>query len=55
MPTSPAELQSSLERHNATFESLLSLIPPKYYIINDGADDQACKNFHDEQFIVLMI
>jgi hypothetical protein len=40
MPTSPADLQSSLERHNAAFESLLKLIPPKYYIVNDAPDDQ---------------
>ncbi|KZP06056.1 hypothetical protein FIBSPDRAFT_805242, partial [Athelia psychrophila] len=36
MPTSPAVLQKSLERHNETFESLLKLIPPKYYIVSDG-------------------
>ncbi|KIM82723.1 hypothetical protein PILCRDRAFT_820017 [Piloderma croceum F 1598] len=35
MPTSTADLRSSLERHNAVFESLLTLIPPKYYIVND--------------------
>jgi hypothetical protein len=42
MPTSTADLRSSLEQHNATFESLLTLIPPKYYIVNDGPDNQAC-------------
>lgn len=47
MPTSPAVLQSSLERHNATFESLLKLIPPKYYIVNDGPNDQARAFFTD--------
>jgi hypothetical protein len=41
MPTSAADLQSSLERHNATFEALLTLIPPKYYIVNDSPDNQA--------------
>ena len=30
-----AELQESLERHNTTFETLLSLIPSKYYIPRD--------------------
>lgn len=40
MPTAPSELQASLERHNKTFESLLNLIPPKYYIVKDGADEQ---------------
>ena len=29
------ELQESLERHNATFETLLGLIPSKYYIPRD--------------------
>ena len=39
MPTPPAVLQKSLERHNETFESLLKLIPPKYYIVSDGPND----------------
>lgn len=46
MPTSPTELQASLERHNHTFESLLNLIPPKYYIVNDDDDG----NVHHNQF-----
>jgi len=29
------ELQESLERHNTTFETLLGLIPSKYYIPRD--------------------
>lgn len=44
MPTSPSELQESLERHNETFESLLKLIPAKYYIVKDGADEQVSKD-----------
>ena len=32
---SSTELQESLERHNATFETLLGLIPSKYYIPRD--------------------
>lgn len=32
MPTDRAELLSSLEKHNATFTTLLSLIPAQYYI-----------------------
>ena len=31
----PTELQESLERHNTTFETLLSLIPSKYCIPRD--------------------
>ena len=32
---SSTELQESLERHNVTFETLLGLIPSKYYIPRD--------------------
>ncbi|EJD51807.1 SURF6-domain-containing protein [Auricularia subglabra TFB-10046 SS5] len=32
------EIRASLERHNATFESLLKLIPAKYYIVRDDAE-----------------
>lgn len=32
---SSTELQESLERHNATFETLLSLIPSKYLTPHD--------------------
>ena len=32
---SSTELQESLERHNATFEALLGLIPSQYYIPRD--------------------
>lgn len=35
---SSAELLESLERHNATFEALLGLIPAKYYIPRDEED-----------------
>ena len=43
MQTSPEVLRESLQRHNDTFESLLRLIPPQYYLVNDGANDhQVC-------------
>jgi hypothetical protein len=46
MPTTTSILQASLEKHNQTFETLLSLIPAKYYLVRDGDDnnDQVC--FH---------
>lgn len=40
MPTPTAVLQESLERHNGAFESLLKLIPAKYYLVADDADEQ---------------
>lgn len=42
MSSSTSAIQSSLERHNDTFESLLKLIPAKYYLAKDPADDQVC-------------
>lgn len=41
MPTDAATLRASLERHNDTFESLLKLIPAKYYIAQDN-EEQVC-------------
>lgn len=39
MPTSQDVLRISIETHNDTFESLLRLIPPKYYLVTgDNAD-----------------
>ncbi|KAG8801788.1 hypothetical protein FRC17_006556, partial [Serendipita sp. 399] len=35
---SPEEIRQSLEKHNAAFESLLRLIPAKYYIVNDDPE-----------------
>jgi len=40
MQASEEELRASIERHNTAFESLLRLIPAKYYIVND--DPEAC-------------
>jgi hypothetical protein len=46
MPSTTSVLQASLEKHNQTFETLLSLIPAKYYLVRDDDDnnDQVC--FH---------
>lgn len=43
MPTPAAILRTSLEKHNDTFESLLKLIPPQYYIVNEETEAQVCK------------
>ena len=43
MPTATAVLQESLEKHNEAFESLLKLIPAKYYLVQDDADEQVHK------------
>ncbi len=40
MPTPVVTLRASLERHNDTFESLLKLIPAKYYLVRDEGDEQ---------------
>ncbi|KAK7435409.1 hypothetical protein VKT23_019671 [Stygiomarasmius scandens] len=34
------ELKASLEKHNDTFESLLRLIPPQYYIVEELTEEQ---------------
>lgn len=41
MPTPAAELRASLERHNKTFESLLKLIPARYYLVQEESEEQA--------------
>ncbi|KAN0084475.1 Surfeit locus protein 6 domain containing protein [Tylopilus felleus] len=38
MLTSPDVLRASIESHNDAFESLLNLIPPKYYLFKEDAD-----------------
>jgi hypothetical protein len=40
MPTAPSVLRASLEKHNETFETLLSLIPAKFYLAHDDNNDQ---------------
>ena len=44
MPAATSALQASLEEHNKAFETLLSLIPPKYYVVRDDNNDQV--RFH---------
>jgi hypothetical protein len=43
MPTSQDVLRISIETHNDTFESLLSLIPPKYYLVKEDDADSAVR------------
>jgi hypothetical protein len=43
MPTPSSVLQSSLESHNETFESLLKLIPAKYYIPLEQTEEQVLR------------
>ncbi|KAK0212485.1 surfeit locus protein 6-domain-containing protein [Desarmillaria ectypa] len=43
MPTSTADLQASLERHNAIFEQLLKHIPAKHYLVQDNDEQVASK------------
>ena len=45
MPTATSVLQESLERHNEVFESLLKLIPAKYYLVQDDAEAQVSKYY----------
>lgn len=40
MPTPPEKLLASLESHNETFESLLRLIPAKYYLVPEETEEQ---------------
>lgn len=46
MPTSVETLRASLERHNATFESLLKLIPARYYLIQEESEEQVRPYHH---------
>ncbi|KAF9461795.1 surfeit locus protein 6-domain-containing protein [Collybia nuda] len=45
MPTASSTLKASLERHNDTFESLLRLIPAKYYIVSEQTEEQAASKY----------
>lgn len=42
MPTPADVLTASLEAHNATFGTLLSLIPAKYYLVQELSEEQVC-------------
>ncbi|KAF9237168.1 surfeit locus protein 6-domain-containing protein [Melanogaster broomeanus] len=44
MATSLEVLRTTLEAHNDTFEALLRLIPPKYYLVKDEEADSAVPN-----------
>jgi 60S ribosome biogenesis protein Rrp14 len=44
MPTATSILRESLEKHNETFETLLSFIPASYYLLYDDNSDHVC--FH---------
>ncbi|KAF8273623.1 surfeit locus protein 6-domain-containing protein [Lactarius quietus] len=39
-------MRASLEKHNHTFESLISRIPAKYYLPRDDDDQQGASKFH---------
>jgi hypothetical protein len=43
--TPPETLRASLQAHNATFESLLKLIPARYYLIQDETEEQVCISY----------
>ncbi|KZT04952.1 SURF6-domain-containing protein [Laetiporus sulphureus 93-53] len=45
MSTSTLTLRSSLEKHNATFETLLKLIPAKYYLMQDDSEEQIASKY----------
>ncbi|KAK7683560.1 hypothetical protein QCA50_013397 [Cerrena zonata] len=45
MPTSLNTLRDSLEKHNATFESLLNLIPAKYYLVQELSEEQIASKY----------
>ncbi|KAH8097094.1 surfeit locus protein 6-domain-containing protein [Cristinia sonorae] len=45
MPTPADELQSSLEAHNEVFETLLNLIPAKYYFVQELSEEQIASKF----------
>ncbi|KII91878.1 hypothetical protein PLICRDRAFT_52001 [Plicaturopsis crispa FD-325 SS-3] len=45
MVTSPTSLHSSLERHNDTFESLLKLIPARYYLVQQETEEQIASKY----------
>ncbi|KAI0698977.1 surfeit locus protein 6-domain-containing protein [Cerioporus squamosus] len=45
MPTATSVLQASLEKHNEAFESLLRLIPAKFYLVQDDAEAQYASKY----------
>ena len=58
MPTPAATLRASLEKHNDTFETLLKLIPAKYYIVEDQTEEQVrtlCSRLFGSIFLIACI
>ncbi|KIP09932.1 hypothetical protein PHLGIDRAFT_288687 [Phlebiopsis gigantea 11061_1 CR5-6] len=45
MATETTALQTSLEAHNATFATLLNLIPAKYYLVQELSEEQIASKF----------
>ncbi|KAI0089474.1 surfeit locus protein 6-domain-containing protein [Irpex rosettiformis] len=45
MPTPISVLQASLEGHNAAFETLLNLIPAKYYLVQEQSEEQLASKY----------
>ncbi|RDX45875.1 SURF6-domain-containing protein [Lentinus brumalis] len=45
MPTETSVLRASLEKHNEAFESLLRLIPAKFYLVQDDAEAQYASKY----------
>ncbi|OSX58377.1 hypothetical protein POSPLADRAFT_1185227 [Postia placenta MAD-698-R-SB12] len=45
MPTPSDDLKASLERHNATFETLLKLIPAKYYLVQEATEEEIASKY----------
>jgi len=45
MPTPADELQASLENHNEVFETLLNLIPAKYYLVRELSEEQITSKY----------
>ncbi|KAF9078648.1 surfeit locus protein 6-domain-containing protein [Rhodocollybia butyracea] len=45
MSSTTLSLKASLERHNETFETLLKLIPAKYYLVQELTEEQAASKF----------
>ena len=36
-------MQASIEKHNETFEKLLSMIPTRYYVVTEEDEDRVCR------------
>ncbi|KZT65208.1 hypothetical protein DAEQUDRAFT_677242 [Daedalea quercina L-15889] len=45
MPTPTADLKTSLGKHNETFETLLKLIPARYYLVQEQSAEQIASKY----------